>query len=110
MTVQVNRMRDGHSRVTHLMKAVDTEGDVILITLVIIFIFALVAILTGGQHLLPGVLIGAGLGNLILHCLIGRMGRKRVAAFIALFPQAIDLMVPGAALRPANQLVEHEVW
>jgi hypothetical protein len=93
MIVQVNRMRDGHSRVTHLMEAVGTEGDVILITLVMVFVFAPVAMLAGGQHLLPGVLIGAGLGTLIPHYLIGRMGRKRVAAFIALFPEAIDLMV-----------------
>jgi hypothetical protein len=64
----------------------------------------------GGQHLLPGVLIGSGLGTLIPHYLIGRIRRKRVGPFIALFPEAIGLMVRGAALRPANQFVEHEVW
>jgi pilus assembly protein CpaF len=41
MIAQVNRIRDGHRRVTHLIEVVGMKGDVILITLVMIFVFAL---------------------------------------------------------------------
>ena len=39
--------------------------------------------------LLTGLLVG----NALPHFVIGRMGKRRVAAFIGLFPEAIDLMV-----------------
>ena len=48
--------------------------------------------------LLIGLAGGAGLP----HFLIGRMGNKRVGRFIALFPEAIDLIV--RALRSVNSL------
>jgi hypothetical protein len=57
-----------------------------------------------GGH--ESVLIGAGLGILI----IGRMGKKRVAAFIALFPEPIDLMVRTLRCGLPIGYVEHEVW
>ncbi|MGH7044815.1 MAG: type II secretion system F family protein [Stellaceae bacterium] len=37
--------------------------------------------------------IGLCLGLAVPHLIVGRMGRRRVAAFTALFPDAIDLMV-----------------
>lgn len=43
--------------------------------------------------IIPSLLIGLLVGIALPHMLIGRMGRRRVAAFIALFPEAIDLMV-----------------
>ncbi len=36
---------------------------------------------------------GIALGLFLPHWYIGRMGKKRVARFVALFPEAIDLMV-----------------
>src|SRR5579864_3160291 len=39
---------------------------------------------------IPSILFGAALGLFVPHYLIGRMGRRRVAAFIGLFPEAID--------------------
>ena len=39
--------------------------------------------------LLVGILIGTALP----HMVVGRMGKRRVAAFVRLFPEAIDLMV-----------------
>jgi tight adherence protein B len=42
---------------------------------------------------IPNLLIGLLVGTALPHMLIGKMGRRRVAAFIALFPEAIDLMV-----------------
>jgi hypothetical protein len=106
MIAQVNRIRDGHRRVTHLIEVVGMKGDVILITLVMIFVFAVVAILTAAEHLLPSVLIGAGLGTLI----IGRMGKKRVAAFIALFPEPIDLIVRALRSGLPISSSKHEEW
>ena len=47
---------------------------------------------------------GIALGLFIPHWLIGRMGKKRVARFVALFPEAIDLMV--RALRAGLPITE----
>src|SRR5438128_2210464 len=88
-------------------------GRYLVITLVMIGVFAVAAMLAGGQHLLPSVLIGAGLGTLLPHYLIGRMGRRRVAAFIGLFPEAIDLMVralrSGLPISEATIMAGHEI-
>jgi tight adherence protein B len=43
--------------------------------------------------LTPSVMIGLCLGMSLPHLIVGRMGRRRVAAFLELFPDAIDLMV-----------------
>ena len=62
---------------------------------------------------MPSALIGIGLGTLLPHYVIGRMGRKRVAAFIALFPEAIDLMVralrSGLPISEATIMAGHEI-
>jgi tight adherence protein B len=42
---------------------------------------------------IPSVAFGVAIGMFIPHYLAGRMGRRRIAAFIGLFPEAIDLMV-----------------
>src|ERR1700731_483252 len=88
-------------------------GRYLVITLVTIVVLAVAAMIAGGQHLLPSVLIGAGLGTLLPHYLIGRMGRKRVAAFITLFPEAIDLMVralrSGLPISEATIMAGHEI-
>src|SRR6266702_3773748 len=47
---------------------------------------------------------GLAIGLFIPHWLIGRMGKKRVARFVALFPEAIDLMV--RALRAGLPITE----
>jgi tight adherence protein B len=47
---------------------------------------------------------GIALGLLIPHWITGRMGKKRVARFVALFPEAIDLMV--RALRAGLPITE----
>jgi tight adherence protein B len=41
----------------------------------------------------PSLMIGLAIGIGLPHWLTGRMGKRRVAAFIGLFPDAIDLMV-----------------
>src|SRR5207245_7045807 len=42
---------------------------------------------------LPCLLIGLLLGTALPHMVIGHMGKRRVAAFVGLFPEAIELMV-----------------
>jgi tight adherence protein B len=42
---------------------------------------------------MPSVLLGVLIGAVVPHKVVGRMGKRRVAAFVALFPEAIDLMV-----------------
>jgi tight adherence protein B len=39
------------------------------------------------------LLVGLIIGTALPHMVVGRMGKRRVAAFINLFPEAIDLMV-----------------
>jgi tight adherence protein B len=41
----------------------------------------------------PCALVGLFLGTALPHLVVGRLGKRRVAAFTALFPDAIDLMV-----------------
>jgi tight adherence protein B len=52
----------------------------------------------------PSLLFGAAIGVFIPHYLSGRMGRRRVGAFVGLFPEAIDLMV--RALRAGLPITE----
>ena len=42
---------------------------------------------------IPSLLIGLVIGTALPHMIVGRMGKRRVAAFVALFPEAIDLIV-----------------
>jgi tight adherence protein B len=57
---------------------------VIVIALVMVFL---------KLSIMPSLLLGTALGVGIPHYIIGRMGRRRVRAFLNLFPDAIDLMV-----------------
>lgn len=54
--------------------------------------------------LLAALLSGSAVGLFLPHYIVGRMGRKRVARFIALFPETIDLMV--RALRAGLPVTE----
>jgi len=43
--------------------------------------------------IVPSLLLGLLIGTAIPHMVIGQLGKRRLAAFIALFPDAIDLIV-----------------
>ena len=43
--------------------------------------------------IVPSLLLGSLIGMALPHWVIGRMGKRRLAAFIGLFPDAIDLIV-----------------
>jgi tight adherence protein B len=66
-----------------------------------------------GVPVLPSLLVGLGLGVSIPHIVIGKLGKRRVAAFINLFPDAIDLMVralrSGLPISEAIIMASHEI-
>jgi tight adherence protein B len=68
-------------------------GQYMVVTIAIIVVMIAVIFIFGKFSLVPSLLFGIALGMFIPHYLVGRMGRRRVAAFISLFPEAIDLMV-----------------
>jgi tight adherence protein B len=43
--------------------------------------------------IVPSLVLGLLIGTALPHLVIGRMGKRRLRAFIALFPEAIDLIV-----------------
>jgi tight adherence protein B len=63
--------------------------------------------------IVPSLLLGLLIGITLPHKIIGRMGKRRVAAFIALFPEAIDLMVralrSGLPISEAIVSAGHEI-
>lgn len=57
----------------------------------VVMIFAVKLFL--GLMVLPSVLVGLAIGVGLPHIVIGSMGKRRIRAFLNLFPDAIDLMV-----------------
>ncbi len=70
-----------------------TIGHYTMATAVMTIVMIVVAKLLIGLMLLPSVLVGLATGVGIPHFVIGTMGKRRVRAFLNLFPDAIDLMV-----------------
>jgi tight adherence protein B len=62
-----------------------------MVGLAALFAIALAAATRLG--VISSLLIGLLIGTVLPHKIVGRMGRRRVAAFVVLFPEAIDLMV-----------------
>ena len=62
---------------------------------------------------MPSVLLGTAIGVAVPHFVIGRMGKRRVARFLNLFPDAIDLMVralkSGLPMTEAVISAAHEI-
>jgi tight adherence protein B len=61
----------------------------------------------------PSLMVGVAIGTLLPHLVIGRLGKRRVKAFIKLFPDAIDLMVralrSGLPISEAIVTAGHEI-
>ena len=68
-------------------------GQYALVTFAAIIVSTLLVVFLLGLSVATSVLIGLAIGILLPHMVIGRMGNRRVARFIGLFPDAIDLMV-----------------
>ena len=82
-----------------LVERLGRTGRIISVGQYMMATIGFIVIMTGVIYIftkfgpVPSLLFGIALGLFIPHYLIGRMGRRRVAAFIGLFPEAIDLMV-----------------
>jgi len=71
-----------------------TLGQYVLVAIGVTLAVATVAeMFLAPVGVLGGLLIGLAAGIALPHIIVGRMGNKRVARFIGLFPEAIDLMV-----------------
>ena len=88
-------------------------GKYAAMTIVLAAIFAMLLVTFAGLQVPAALLAGLGLGIGIPHMVIGRMGRRRVAGFIGLFPEAIDLMVralrSGLPISEAIIMASHEI-
>jgi tight adherence protein B len=85
--------------------AMATAGAVV-VAIVLVLIFLKLSIL-------PSILLGAAIGIGLPHFVIGRMGKRRVYAFLNLFPDAIDLLVralkSGLPMTEALVSAAHEI-
>jgi len=79
-------------------------GQYMLATIAVIIVITIGILVFAKFSLVPSLMFGIALGLFIPHWLIGRMGKKRIARFVALFPEAIDLMV--RALRAGLPITE----
>ena len=68
-------------------------GQYLVANLILSALLAIGFAYTRRIGVMPSVLLGVLLGAVVPHKIVGRMGKRRVAAFVALFPEAIDLMV-----------------
>ncbi|MCW5732053.1 MAG: type II secretion system F family protein [Alphaproteobacteria bacterium] len=66
-----------------------------LLCLALVGFFTLIVMLVFKRSLVLGLPIGIFLGLGIPHWMLGVLGRRRVANFLQLFPEAIDLIVRG---------------
>jgi tight adherence protein B len=88
-------------------------GQYTLATLGVAALSATAIACTAPLGIVPSVLLGLLIGIALPHKIIGRMGERRVAAFITLFPEAIDLMVralrSGLPISEAIVSAGHEI-
>jgi tight adherence protein B len=79
-------------------------GQFMIATIGVIVVLSVLIWIFGGFTPSASLMFGTALGIFIPHYLVGRMGRRRIARFIGLFPEAIDLMV--RALRAGLPVTE----
>jgi tight adherence protein B len=70
-----------------------TIGHYAIATGALLVIATVVANIILGLQIMPSILVGLAIGVGGPHFVIGAMGKRRVKAFLGLFPDAIDLMV-----------------
>ncbi|MBV9202746.1 MAG: type II secretion system F family protein [Alphaproteobacteria bacterium] len=68
-------------------------GQYAIATLGLAVLAAIILVCTTPIGIVASLLVGLIIGTALPHMAVGRMGKRRVAAFINLFPEAIDLMV-----------------
>jgi tight adherence protein B len=83
-------------------------GQFVLVSLGIAAVAALVLAIVTPVGVLPSLLLGLILGIAAPHWLVGWLGKRRLAGFIDLFPEAIDLMVRAVrAGLPISEAIVH---
>ena len=68
-------------------------GQYAMTTVGVAVLAAITLVCTTPIGVVASLLVGLIIGTALPHMVVGRMGKRRVAAFINLFPEAIDLMV-----------------
>jgi tight adherence protein B len=68
-------------------------GQYAIVCAVLTVLAAVGLAVTARIGIVPSLLLGLLIGTALPHLVIGRMGKRRMKAFIALFPDAIDLIV-----------------
>jgi tight adherence protein B len=90
-----------------------TIGQYGLATLGLFVVTSLLVAVGSSLNALTSILIGLLVGAALPHMVVGRMGKKRIARFISLFPEAIDLMVralrSGLPISEAIINASHEI-
>src|SRR5580704_18384692 len=85
--------------------ALATVGTIVVTSLCMIFFVHL--------NFMPSLLVGLAVGVILPHMVIGHMGKRRINAFLNLFPDAIDLIVralrSGLPISEAIVNAAHEV-
>jgi len=102
-----------------LVARLERTGRAISIGRYMVFTLILAGIIAAGctvgaeLPMMPSLLVGVGLGIGVPHVVIGKLGTRRIAAFINLFPDAIDLMVralrSGLPISEAIIMASHEI-
>src|ERR1700740_3565350 len=68
-------------------------GQYSMTTFGLAVLFAITLACTTPIGVVASLPVGLAIGTALPHMVVGRMGKRRVAAFVGLFPEAIDLMV-----------------
>jgi len=68
-------------------------GQYAMTTVGVAVLAAITLVCTTPIGVVASLLVGLIIGTALPHMVVGRMGKRRVAAFINLFPEGIDLMV-----------------
>src|ERR1700731_5505691 len=68
-------------------------GQYSMTTVGLALLVAITLICTTPIGVVASLPVGLLIGTALPHMVVGRMGKRRVAAFVGLFPEAIDLMV-----------------
>ncbi|HLY47111.1 MAG TPA: type II secretion system F family protein [Stellaceae bacterium] len=68
-------------------------GQYMLVTVALALAFSLVIFIFARLSIVPSLMFGLAVGAFIPHFVVGFLGKRRIKRFVALFPEAIDLMV-----------------
>lgn len=90
-----------------------TIGQYLTATAILVMAASALIVIFGSLRVVPSILIGLVIGIAIPHFVIGRLGKRRIKAFLELFPDAIDMIVralkSGLPISEAIMAAAHEI-